>query len=141
MFRIREVTLYKGTEHRTYKFADNTYVYGNNSVGKTAFTKVIDFVLGSSEGLSHDGLDNIEEVGAYITNEKTELWIKRSISGEFAYRRTQNSGYSMVSHDTYKDTICEVITENIDVKSIQVYKKVFEVPFLQGERILGILLE
>ncbi len=126
MFRIKAITLHKGTESKTYDFTDNTYVYGNNSVGKTAFTKVIDFILGSSEGLSHDGLDNIDEVSAYITNEKTELWIKRSVADEFSYKRTKNSGYSVISHDTYKDTICEVITENIDTKAIQVYKKVFE---------------
>ncbi len=126
MFRIREVTLFKGTQSKSYGFTDNTYVYGNNSVGKTAFTKVIDFVLGSSEGLLHDGLDNIDEVGAYITNNKTELWIKRSLDGEYAYKRTENSGYSVVSPETYKDTICEVITDNVDLKSILVYKKVFE---------------
>lgn len=126
MFRIKEISLYRGIEKKTYSFTENTYVYGNNSVGKTAFTKVIDFVLGCSEGLSHDGLDNIEEVGAYITNEKTELWIKRSILGEFSYKRTENSGYSLVSHETYKATIGEIITDNIDEKSIQVYKKVFE---------------
>lgn len=126
MFRLKEVTLHRGTDSKTYSFTDNTYVYGKNSVGKTAFTKVIDFVLGSSEEFSHDGLDGIDEVSAYITNEKTELWIKRSTVGEFSYKRTENSGYSIVSHDTYKDTICEVITEEIDAKAIQVYKKVFE---------------
>lgn len=126
MFRIKEVTLYKGTNSQKYNFTDNTFIYGNNSVGKTAFTKVIDFVLGSSDSLSHDGLDNIDEVGAYITNEKTELWIKRSINGEFSYRRTENSGFSIVSFETYKDIICNVITDNLDVKAVQVYKKVFE---------------
>lgn len=126
MFRIKEVTLYKGTNSQKYNFTDNTFIYGNNSVGKTAFTKVIDFVLGGSDSLSHDGLDNIDEVGAYITNEKTELWIKRSINGEFSYRRTENSGFSIVSFETYKDIICNVITDNLDVKAVQVYKKVFE---------------
>lgn len=126
MFRIKEVTIYKGTNGKKYNFTDNTFIYGNNSVGKTAFTKVIDFVLGSSDSLSHDGLDNIDEVGAYITNEKTELWIKRSINGEFSYRRTENSGFSIVSFETYKDIICNVITDNLDVKAVQVYKKVFE---------------
>lgn len=126
MFRIKEVALYRGTNSKTYCFTDNTYIYGNNSVGKTAFTKVIDFVLGSSDALSHDGLDNIDEVGAYITNEKTELWIKRGVNKEFSYRRTKDSGYSVVSFETYKDIICEVITENVDVKAVQVYKKVFE---------------
>lgn len=126
MFRIKEIILYKGTDSKKYSFTDNTYIYGNNSVGKTAFTKVIDFVLGSSESLTHDGLDNIDEVGAYITNEKTQLWIKRSINGEFLYRRTEGSGFCVVSFETYKDIICDVITDNVDVKAVQVYKKVFE---------------
>lgn len=126
MFRIKEVTLYSGTNSKKYGLTDNTYIYGKNNVGKTAFTKVIDFVLGSGDSLSHDGLDNIDGVGAYIKNEKTELWIKRSINGEFSYKRTENSGYSVVSLETYKDTICEVITDNINVKAVQVYKKVFE---------------
>lgn len=126
MFRIKEIILYKGTNSKKYSFTDNTYIYGNNSVGKTAFTKVIDFVLGSSESLTHDGLDNIDEVGAYITNEKTQLWIKRSINGEFLYRRTEGSGFCVVSFETYKDIICDVIADNVDVKAVQVYKKVFE---------------
>ncbi len=126
MFRIKEVILYRGTNSKKYSFTDNTFIYGNNSVGKTAFTKVIDFVLGSSDSLSHDGLDNIDEVGAYITNEKTELWVKRSTEGEFSYKRTENSAFSMVSFETYKDIICDVITNNVDVKAVQVYKKVFE---------------
>lgn len=109
MFRIKEVVLYMGTKSKVYSFTDHTYIYGKNNVGKTAFTKVIDFVLGSSEGLSHDGLDHIDEVEAYITNDKTELWIKRTIEGEFQYRRTRRSGYSVVSCETYKDIICDVI--------------------------------
>ena len=32
----------------------------------------------------------------------------------------------MVSFETYKDIICDVITDNVDVKAVQVYKKVFE---------------
>ncbi len=73
MFRIRSITLYKGTDRKDYLFTENAYVYGHNNVGKTAFTKVIDYALGSSERLSHAGLDNIDAVGAYLGNEKTEL--------------------------------------------------------------------
>ena len=109
MFRIRKIVLYKGTDKKEYGFSDNAYVYGHNNVGKTALTKIIDFVLGSSDSLSHDGLDNIEEVGAYIVNEKTELWIKRNLQGEFYYKRTESSGYSLVSAEKYKETICEVL--------------------------------
>ena len=66
MFRIRSITLYKGTDTKEYLFTDNAYVYGHNNVGKTALTKVIDNALGSSERLSHAGLDNIDAVGAYF---------------------------------------------------------------------------
>jgi hypothetical protein len=126
MFRIKEVTLYRGVENKTYCLTDNTYIYGNNSVGKTAFTKALDFVLGSSDSLSHDGLNNIDAVGAYITNNKTELWIMRSTKNEFSYKRTENSEYSVISHETYKDRICNMITDNVNSKEVQVYKKVFE---------------
>lgn len=126
MFRIKEITLYNGSELKKYSLTKNTFVYGNNSVGKTAFTKVIDYVLGSSDPFIHDGLDNITEVGAYITNDKTELWIRRNVNGEYSYRRTENSGYSIISAETYKEIICEIINDKIDTKAIQVYKKVFE---------------
>ena len=126
MFRIRKITLSKGIQKKEYSFSDNTYVYGHNSVGKTALTKIIDFVLGSSEILSHDGLDNIEYVGAYIENNNTQLWIKRNLQNEYFYKRTENSKYSHVSLEKYKETICEVICDNLDTKAIKVYQKVFE---------------
>ena len=126
MFRIRKITLYKGTEYKDYWFTDNAYVFGPNSVGKTALTKVIDYVLGSSDPLSHDGLDNIEHVGAYIVNDKTELWIKRSVTGEYFYKRTEFSNYTLVSAPIYKDTICEMITGTINTKALKVYQNVFE---------------
>ena len=126
MFRIRSVTLFKGTSKKEYHFSDNAYVYGHNSVGKTALTKVIDFVLGSTDMLSHDGLDHLEIVGAYIVNNNTELWIQRTLNNEYYYKRTKESGYTLVSLDTYKEIICEVITESADSKAIEVYQRVFD---------------
>ncbi len=126
MFRIRNIILYKGTEKKEYYFSDTAYVYGHNDVGKTALTKVIDFVLGCSEPLSHAGLDNIDAVGAYIINEKTQLWVKRTVHGEYYYKRTVESGYTLVSVDTYKGVICGLITDKLDDRVIKVYQRVFE---------------
>lgn len=126
MFRIKCITLYKGSEKKEYLFTDNTYVYGHNNVGKTALTKVIDYALGSSEQLSHAGLDNIDSVGAYLANDKTELWIKRTSVGEYFYKRTEASGYTLISADTYKDYISGLITDNPDDRAIKVYQKVFD---------------
>ena len=126
MFRIRSITLYKGMDRKEYPFTDNAYVYGHNNVGKTALTKVIDYALGSSEGLSHAGLDNIDAVGAYLVNDKTELWIKRAIIGEYYYKRTKASEYTLISQDTYKECITELITDTPDSKAVKVYQKVFE---------------
>lgn len=126
MFRIKCITLYKGSEKKEYLFTDNTYVYGHNNVGKTALTKVIDYALGSSEQLSHAGLDNIDAVGAYLANDKTELWIKRTSLGEYFYKRTEASGYTLISADTYKDYISGLITDNPDDRAIKVYQKVFD---------------
>ena len=126
MFRIRSIIIFKGVEKKEYSFSDTAYVYGHNNVGKTALIKVIDYVLGSSNPLSHAGLDNIEAIGAYLVNEKTELWVKRTIQGEYYYKRTEASEYTLISADTYKDVICELITDNPDDKAIKVYQKVFE---------------
>lgn len=126
MFRIKCITLYKGDEKKDYSFSDNAYVYGHNNVGKTALTKVIDYVLGSSEHLSHAGLDNIDAVGGYLVNDKTELWVKRTIIGEYYYKRTEASEYTLISLDTYKECISELITDIPDEKAVKVYQKVFD---------------
>jgi len=126
MFRIRSITLYKGTDRKDYLFTENAYVYGHNNVGKTAFTKVIDYALGSSERLSHAGLDNIDAVGAYLGNEKTELWVKRTVIGEYYYKRTESSEYTLISPETYKEYISELITDTPDDKAVKVYQRVFD---------------
>lgn len=126
MFRIKKISIFNGQDHKDYPFSDNSYIYGSNNVGKTAFVEVIDYVLGRSEDLSHDGLENIDSVEAYITNDKTELWIKRNLDGEYLYKRTNNSGYSVVSDEKYKDIISEIITSNPNKRAVEVYKKVFE---------------
>lgn len=126
MFRLKCITLYKGTEKKDYHFTDNAYVYGHNNVGKTALTKVIDYALGSSERLSHAGLDNIDAVGVYLVNDKTELWGKRTVTGEYFYKRTEASEYTLISLDTYKEYISELITDAPDEKAVRVYQKVFD---------------
>ena len=97
-----------------------------NTVGKTALTKVIDFVLGSSKPLLYQGLDNIDSVEAHFINDATDLWVKRSINNEFFYKRTRNSDYSEVSMENYKDNISLIITRESDNKYIKIYQKVFE---------------
>lgn len=126
MFRIRSITLYKGTDTKEYLFTDNAYIYGHNNVGKTALTKVIDYALGSSERLSHAGLDNIDAVGAYLINNRTELWVKRALIGEYYYKRTTESEYTLISQDTYKEYISDLITDTPDDKAVKVYQKVFD---------------
>ena len=126
MFRIRSITLYKGTDTKEYLFTDNAYIYGHNNVGKTALTKVIDYALGSSERLSHAGLDNIDAVGAYLINDRTELWVKRALIGEYYYKRTTESEYTLISPDTYKEYISDLITDTPDDKAVKVYQKVFD---------------
>lgn len=127
MFKIQEISLWNGLEHKEYSFKDNTYIYGKNSVGKTALAKVIDHVLGDHSKLDYAGLDHLTEVGAKITNEKTELWVKRSLQANtgFYYKRTSDSDYSEIAGDTYRDIIQNVIHEKIDGHRLAVYRKVF----------------
>lgn len=126
MFRFNSITFNHKDDNQTYNFSSHSFVYGMNTVGKTAMTKVIDFVLGSSENLHYQGLDNIDSVEAYLTNDTTDLWVKRTITDKFYYKRTENSEYSEVSFETYKNNICLIITQETDSRFVTIYRKVFE---------------
>ena len=105
MFKIESITFWHNQDSQTYHFTTNTFIYGPNTVGKTAMTKAIDFVLGSSEKLTYDGLNNIDFITAHLCNDMTELWIKRDKANHYYYKRTLDSDYSEVSSQNYKDNI------------------------------------
>lgn len=129
MFRIREIYIWNGEQCATpYILMDNTFVYGPNSKGKTALAEMIDYILGSHENLTHDGLDNITHVGALLTNDKTKLWVKRSVKDGlgYFYKRTKRSAYTAITYEAYRDLIGEIITDQYDQHKMDVYKQVFE---------------
>lgn len=126
MFKIDVINIIHGQEKQEYKFADNTFVYGPNTVGKTAMVNLIDFALGRGEGLTYDGLDNIDAVEMKLSNGKTVLWIKRTYTNEFYYKRTDNSDYTVVTGEVYKNNICIILNDTIDKHMLDVYKTVFD---------------
>lgn len=126
MFKIESLSLWHEEDCQTYKFTSHAFVYGANTVGKTAMTKAINYVLGSSDPLNYQGLDNIDGIEACLSNEKTKLWIKRTISGAYLYKRTQQSSYTSVSLETYKNNICLILNSNINNHYTEVYRKVFD---------------
>ena len=80
----------------------------------------------SSESLLYQGLDNIDSIEALLSNGNTVLWIKRSLSDEFFYRRTSDSKYSAISSDTYKKNICLILNEEPVNRFLDVYERVFD---------------
>ena len=126
MFRLESIQFNRADEKQTYSFTSHTFVWGPNTVGKTAMTKAIDFILGSSEGLTYQGLDNIDSVEAHLTNESTNLWVRRVVNGGFFYKRTKESEFSEISQDVYKDNICLMICPTPNTHLTNVYHKVFE---------------
>lgn len=126
MFKIDIINIVHGQEKQEYKLTDNAFIYGPNTVGKTAMVNLIDFALGRSEGLTYDGLDNIDAVEMKLVNGKTILWIKRTYTNEFYYKRTDNSDYTVVTSEVYKNNICNILNDTIDTHILDVYKTVFD---------------
>ena len=93
MFRLESIQFNSGDDKQIYIFSAHAFIWGPNTVGKTALTKAIDYVLGSSEGLTYQGLDNIDSVEAHLTNESTNLWIRRTISGGFFIREQRKVSF------------------------------------------------
>ena len=125
MFRLNSIQFNNGKDYQVYTFSNHAFIYGRNTVGKTALTKAIDYILGSSDMLTYQGLDNIESIEAYLTNDQTKLWIKRVVGGGFFYKRTSDSQYSEVSSEVYKENICLIISPTTNSHYIDVYAKVF----------------
>lgn len=114
-------------DFQEYKFSSHTFIYGKNTRGKTALTIAIDYVLGSSDNLTYQGLDNIDSIEALLKNERTSLWIKRTVREKgYFYRRTEESEYSEVSADNYVDNICLVLTHQRNNTYLEIYNKVFD---------------
>lgn len=126
MFKIESIKFLHNEECQEYKFSSHSFIYGKNTRGKTALTKAIDFVLGSSDGLTYQGLDNIDSIEAHLSNELTNLWIKRDVEGGCFYRRTEESEFTEVSIETYKDNICLMLTSNQNNHCLDIYAKVFD---------------
>lgn len=126
MFKLKSIRFNNADDYQAYTFSDHAFVLGPNTVGKTALTKAIDFVLGSSsERLTYQGLDNIDSIEAHLTNDLTNLWIKRTATNEYYYHRTENSAYTEIGVETYKNNICFMLLENPNSRFMDVYYKVF----------------
>lgn len=129
MFKIDTITLiHKNEKSIPYKFTQNTFVYGQNSLGKTGLTKVINFILGCHDQnpLMYDGLDNIDEVEALLSNNNTKLWIKRSIFNNYQIKITEDSEYIPVTDEQYIEYISNILYENIKIEYLDIYKKIFQ---------------
>ena len=129
MFKIDTITLiHKNEKSIPYKFTQNTFVYGQNSLGKTGLTKVINFILGCHDQnpLMYDGLDNIDEVEALLSNNNTKLWIKRSIFNNYQIKITEDSEYISVTDEQYIEYISNILYENIKIEYLDIYKKIFQ---------------
>lgn len=127
MFKIEVIRFNHENDYQEYKFSSHTFIYGKNTRGKTALTIAIDYILGSSDKLTYQGLDNIDSIEALLKNEMTSLWIKRTVKEDgYFYRRTEESEYSEVSADNYKDNICLILTQLRDNNYLEIYNKVFD---------------
>ena len=126
MFKIEMIRFNNNHDFQDYFFTMHSFVYGQNTRGKTALTIAIDYVLGSSENLTYQGLDNIDSLEALLKNENTSLWIKRTTKDNgYFFKRTEASKYSEVSAATYKDNISIMLTEQRNSKYFEIYKRIF----------------
>lgn len=127
MFKIEYIQFNRGSENQVYKFSKHTYIYGKNSSGKTALTKAINYVLGSTEtNFEYQGLDNIDSYELHISNGDSKIWIKRDLNNDFFYKRSHESEYTKVSQAKYKETIESILVDNKDNKFKKIYQKIFE---------------
>lgn len=126
MFKIEMIRFNNKEDFQEYYFTMHSFVYGKNTRGKTALTIAIDYVLGSGDELTYQGLDNIDSLEALLKNDNTSLWLKRTVKDKgYFFRRTEASEYSKVSEAIYKDNISIMLTEQRNTSYLNIYKRIF----------------
>jgi energy-coupling factor transporter ATP-binding protein EcfA2 len=114
MFRIKRLVINPiddSCKPSTYDFADQTFVVGGNSSGKSSLLKTIDFLLGHSDknkislSASIPGMDNVSSVEMKIENGPETLWIKRNETGAFFTKRSEGDSYIECEKDTFKSLV------------------------------------
>lgn len=131
MFKISKIIFNRNNEQQKYELSQNTFIYGANTVGKTAFTKILEFILASRDNtLDYQGLENIDSIEAILENGNTKIAIKRTRENYYYYKRNLESEYTRVSSEGYKTHISQILYENLGNTGkknfIEIYKKIFE---------------
>ena len=100
-----------------------TYVFGDNSHGKTLLAKSLDYVLGSTENMLINNIEGLEEITALscvLIDDNRFVEFVRNKNGEYYIKYDINSEYSLVDDKKYKETLSELFT-NIDKNKLSLY--------------------
>lgn len=125
MFKISKMSLFStNNKNIEYNLDSITYVYGDNFKGKTLFSLSLDFVLGSSSNIlrkNFEGLENISAISCVITDGHKYIEFLRNIKDDYFLKYDQNSTFSLVDDEKYKNTITEIFT-NYKSNQLELYK-------------------
>lgn len=124
MFKIKFLRLFSANKMvKEYEFDVITYVFGDNSHGKTLLAKSLDYVLGSTENMLINNIEGLEEITALscvLIDDNRFVEFVRNKNGEYYIKYDINSEYSLVDDKKYKETLSELFT-NIDKNKLSLY--------------------
>ena len=107
MFKIKFLRLFSANKMvKEYEFDVITYVFGDNSHGKTLLAKSLDYVLGSTENMLINNIEGLEEITALscvLIDDNRFVEFVRNKNGEYYIKYDINSEYSLVDDKKYKE--------------------------------------
>ncbi len=105
---IAVLRLNSGNQFFDYNFSDTNFIYGPNTVGKTAMAITIDTVLAKTKNRAFEYsncLKNVDSIDINLRNDKRKKWFRRDRQNNFFIKDGDDGAFQQVDIDYYKNEI------------------------------------
>ena len=102
---IAVLRLNSGNQFFDYNFSDTNFIYGPNTVGKTAMAITIDTVLAKTKNRAFEYsncLKNVDSIDINLRNDKRKKWFRRDRQNNFFIKDGDDGAFQQVGIVYYK---------------------------------------
>ena len=126
MCKITKLRLNSQDEYFDYSFSNTNFIFGPNTVGKTAMAITLDTVFAKSKNKAFEYADcliNVDSVDIKLENKSHSKWFRRSRNNNFYIKDGDEGDFQQVDIDYYKNEIEKFYSVSDNYK--EVYEDIY----------------
>lgn len=126
MCKITKLRLNSQDEYFDYSFSNTNFIFGPNTVGKTAMAITLDTVFAKSKNKAFEYADcliNVDSIDIKLENKSHSKWFRRSRNNNFYIKDGDEGDFQQVDIDYYKNEIEKFYSVSDNYK--EVYEDIY----------------